>query len=137
MEPDGVAAAFNAHGDWTGQGGVELLDGAALVDQLTLEGFARLRVEYCHLLFPRVEIAANKCHEGGLLSEGVVTVSPPEPTHSGETVLMTSVMDPQQRAGHSGRGVWALPLQRALGSCKNDRSMLVSASNLLCSSSYG
>jgi hypothetical protein len=30
-----------------------------------------------------VEITANECHEGGLLSEGTVTVPQTEPTHSG------------------------------------------------------
>ena len=83
MEPDGVAGAFNAHGDWSWQGGVELLDGAALVDQLTLLRFARLGVERRNLLLPRVEITANECHEGDLLSEGVVTVPQTEPTNSG------------------------------------------------------
>ena len=82
MEPDGVASAFNADRDWTGQGCVEFLDGASLVNQLTLMGFARLGVECRNLLLARVEITANECHESGLLSEGVVTV-PPEPTHSG------------------------------------------------------
>jgi len=83
VEPDGVASAFNAHGDWTGPGRIELLDGAALVDQLTLRRFARLGVECRNLLLPRVEITANECHEGGLLFEGVVPVPQTEPTHSG------------------------------------------------------
>ena len=81
MKPDGIAGAFNAYGDRTGQGGVELLDGASLMDQLTLMRFARLRVEYRDLLLPRVEITANECHESGLLSEGVVTVRQAEPTY--------------------------------------------------------
>jgi len=59
VEPDGVAGAFNAHGDWPGQGAVELLHGAALVDQLTLLRFARLGVECRNL--------ANGSHEAGLL----------------------------------------------------------------------
>jgi len=83
VEPDGVAGAFNAHGDRTGQGGLELLDGAALEDQLPLMRFARLSVECRNLLLPRVEITANECHEGDLLFEGVVTVPHTEPTNSG------------------------------------------------------
>jgi hypothetical protein len=83
MEPDGVAGTFNAHGDGTGQRGVELLEGASLVEQLPLTRFARLGVECRNLLFPRVEITANECHESGLLSERVVTVPQPEPTCSG------------------------------------------------------
>src|SRR5262245_31000873 len=82
MEPDGVAGALNAHRDGPGQGGVELFDGVAFVDQLPLIRFARLGIEYCHVLLPRVEITANECHESGLLSEGVVTVPPPEHTNS-------------------------------------------------------
>jgi hypothetical protein len=53
MEPDGVASAFNADGDWTGQGCVEFLDGASLVNQLPLMGFARLGVECRNLLLAR------------------------------------------------------------------------------------
>jgi hypothetical protein len=83
VEPDRVAGAFNAHGHGTGPAGVELLDGAALVEQLPLLGFARLGVECRNLLLARVEITANECHEGGLLSEGVVPVPQPEPTYSG------------------------------------------------------
>jgi len=82
MEPDGVAGAFNADGDRTGQSGVELFDGASLVAQLTLIHFAGLGVQSGHLLLPRVEIAANECDESGLLSVGVVTVPQPEPTSS-------------------------------------------------------
>ena len=83
MEPDGVAGAFNAHGDGTRQRRVELLDDASLVAQLPLTHFAGLRVESGNLLLPRVEITANECHESGLLSAGVVTVPQPEPTSSG------------------------------------------------------
>jgi hypothetical protein len=62
---------------------LELFDGASLVEQLTLLGLARLGIQGGNLLLPRMEITANECHEGGLLSEGVVTVPQPEPTNSG------------------------------------------------------
>jgi hypothetical protein len=60
--------------------------------------------------------------EWGLLSEERMTDKVAEGTCGRATAGAASTTH-QQRAGHSGRGVWALPLQRALGSCKNDRSM--------------
>ncbi len=72
VEPDRIPGALNAdrHGSW--QGGIEVLDGRALMRQLLLEDLAGGGVEHCHLLLPRVQIASHECHGFGLLSVDAV-----------------------------------------------------------------
>jgi hypothetical protein len=83
VKPQGVAGALDTDGHRTGQRAVKLLHGLAGVGQLALVHLSRFGIEHRNLLLPCVQITADECHEGDLLSEGVVTVPQPEPTNSG------------------------------------------------------
>ncbi len=83
VKPQGVPGALDADGHRTGQRAVKLLHGVAGVGQLAFVHLSRFGIEHRHLLLPCVQITADECHEGDLLSEGVATVPQPEPTNSG------------------------------------------------------
>src|SRR4029434_3589740 len=82
VKPQGVASTLVADGRSAWQVPVELLDGIARVEELLLRDFAGVGVEHSDLLLTGVQIASDDCHEGGLLSESLVTVPQPEPTSS-------------------------------------------------------
>lgn len=72
VKPQRVPRTFDADGDGRRERGVELLDGVAGVRELLLDNFAGVRVEDCHLLLSRVQIAADEDHEFGLHAYDVV-----------------------------------------------------------------
>ena len=55
----------------------------ARVEELVLFYLAGVGVKDSDLLFTGVQITSDDCHEGGLLSESLVTVPQPEPNCSG------------------------------------------------------
>ena len=72
VEPDGVPGALNTNRDRPGQRGIEFFDRRPLVYQLVLAHLPRVGVQHGYLLRARVQVASDKCHGVGLLSESAV-----------------------------------------------------------------
>lgn len=75
-----LAASLAADGQQAGK--AYWIGAIVVVEELLLHDFARVGMKDGDLLLPRVQITSDDCHEGGLLSESLVTVPKPEPTNS-------------------------------------------------------
>jgi hypothetical protein len=83
VKPLGVAGGFDADRDGRTECAVETFHRVPVVDEFLLQDFSCRRVENRDLLFSRVQITSDECHEIGLLLGSRVTVPQPNPINRG------------------------------------------------------